>query len=1361
MSKRNLLLLFLLLCPFAGARSADDVLKLYFKSIGIQQGLSHQMVNAIVKDPQGFIWIGTAEGLNRYDGTEFHVYRHEPGNPCSLSTSWINCLYITRDGRLFIGTEKGVNVYNAQKENFERISAKNDSRNLLGNLRIRCFCEDSKGYLWIGTLDGLIRFDRRNGLINFYKLNHYDRDKMHNEVRSLCEDSAGRLWIGTFDGLYCRETESGVFKSVPLKKAPAEGNCLISGLHIQQEDPHTLYIAATGGLRVFDTETGGERHYHTANSGIASNDVRDVTRYDAKHVLAATSSGLSVFDIPSGGFTNFANSITDPVSLPTQIVRCLFQDDNGLVWLGTNYGVACCNSHRRPIDVHYINDTDAEGHTTRETITDIAVLPGEIWIGTNNGLMCYSPDMRLKRHFTTKNSLLPHNNIKRILTDRSGIMWIGTNNGVVYLDKNRTTLRRVDTGDENFSFKYVYDIKEDNDGEIVVNISSGICFIRAERSASGEITRLRFTPMIIDNLVSSDNSDVPYFEPDKQGNIWIGSTSDGIFRYNKSAQTIVQYKNDPDDPASIVSNRIYSIHTDALNRTWIGTDTGLCRYAPETDGFERIDIGPHLSVRTIVSDESNRLWIATGSWLIMFDYELSYKITCDISQELKMNDIEYNSVCSAGRRIYFGGHGGFIAFDPQEIKVDVRRYPVRLTSFRLHNTPVLPGAEIDGKVILENSVTFSDQIRLRHDENFFRIDFALLNFATGAGNSYTYKLDGYDKEWITTDGEHSYASYSHIPPGRYTFRVNAANSDNIWSEAPAQIDIVVRPAWWRSTAACIGYTLLFAAFCILAVYLVRIRIRLARELKLEIMRRETYKEINQTKMVFFTNISHEFKTPLTLILGPIETLLETATEGQRKMLLIMKQNAERLLRLINQIMDMRKIDNNKMKLSLGMGDIAAFGQEIYATFCDHARQRRIDYTFESHPFCINMLFDRDKIEKVFYNLLSNAFKFTPDGGRIALRVETTEQEGQYYVRITVRDTGCGIRSEEQTRIFERFYQTGNIPHEQAEGSGIGLMLTKDYVRLHGGEIEVESAPGAGSCFTVTLPCRNGFPDAADEVRSGENQDPEHIPADATGGGGMRKIVIVEDNEQMLGFMKTTLGGAYEVYTAADGQQGLEEIRRVYPDLIISDLMMPRMDGFEMCTLVRQDPLTSHIPLIMLTAKSNEGDRAASYNCGADAFISKPFSVKTLTTRIEGLIESRIKLQKLYRDRILSSPSEIVIESENDKFILKLIKVIEDNLENPDFNIQTLCESIDSSYQYVYRKVKALTGETINDFVRTIKLKRAAQYLCKGELRISEILYKSGFNSHSYFTKCFKEHYGMTPKEYVEQFHDTHGSAQNE
>jgi signal transduction histidine kinase/AraC-like DNA-binding protein/AmiR/NasT family two-component response regulator len=700
-----------------------------------------------------------------------------------------------------------------------------------------------------------------------------------------------------------------------------------------------------------------------------------------------------------------------------------------------------------------------------------------------------------------------------------------------------------------------------------------------------------------------------------------------------------------------------------------------------------------------------------------------------------------------------GGYGGYITFRPQDIKVDIRHYPVRLTSFRLHDTSILPDMKIHGKTILDSSITLSNQIHLRYNQNVFRINFALLNFAGGASNKYSYKLQGYDKSWSVSDGEHNYAAYSHIPPGRYTFQVNAANSDNIWSAKPAQVTIIVHAAWWRSTVAYISYTLLFALLCVWVIRLIRTRVRLARELKLEIMYGETYKEVNQAKMAFFTNISHEFKTPLTLILGPIETLLDSASEGQRKMLLIMKQNAERLLRLINQIMDMRKIDDNKMKISMSMGDIVSFGHEVFLSFCDHARQRRINYNFVSHPAHIYMLFDRDKIEKVFYNLLSNAFKFTPDGGYIDMSIDEVF-DGANEVRITVKDTGCGIDSEECRHIFDRFYQTDNIPQEQSEGSGIGLTLTKDYVNLHGGEIEVESTPGMGSKFMVILSCRSELYDMVSIDSEAAVADEAQVVSGNTAHNNIRKIVVVEDNEQMLKFIETTLSGAYDVYTATDGQKGLEVIRKVYPDLIISDMMMPRMDGLEMCSLVKQDALTSHIPLIMLTAKSDETDRVASYNCGADAFISKPFSVKTLITRIEVLVESRIRLQKIYRDRMLSGPSDIEVESENDKFILKLIRIIEENLENPDFNIQILCENIDSSYQYVYRKVKALTGETINDFVRTIKLKRAAQYLCKGEMRISEIMYKSGFNSHSYFTKCFKEYFGMTPKEYVEHFHNT-------
>lgn len=1353
MSKSLILLLALLLPVWLSARDKGEI-KLYFRNADIRQGLSNQLVNALAKDSLGFVWIGTAEGLNRYDGTRFQTFRHEPGNPGTLSTSWINSLYITRDGSLLAGTEKGVNIYNPEQESFSLLKADNDTHNLLGTTRIRCFCEDSKGLLWIGTLDGLLCLDRAQSKITFHKLNPYDSDKMHNEIRSLCEDAQGDLWIGTFDGLYHRNSNRELFERIELPLHDFnQNNLLVTGLCIQPHSPHLLYAATSAGLYVIDIQSHRSNYYDPSLSGGKTRALRAIIPYDDDHLLLAGSLGLSVFDIRTKTFTTYSNSLTDPVSLPAQTVTTLFQDRNGMIWIGTTHGLSCCNRNRRPIDIHYVNTTDQDGNTIRENVTDLAVLSGEIWIGTDNGLRLYTADMHLRRIFTTANSTLPHNNIKRLLLDRHGTMWIGTNNGVVYLDRAHRTFRKVETDDRNFSFKYVYDIKEDNDGEIVVNISSGVCFIRAERDAKGEIRQLHFRPMYLGNLGSSDNSDVPYFDPDLQGNLWIGSISDGIFRYDKARRTLVQYKNDPHDPTSIVSDRIYTIHTDRLNRTWIGTDAGLCRYDPQTDGFERIETNTPLSVRTIVSDDDNRLWITTGTQLVMFDYELNYKITYDISQELKMTDIEYNSVCTANGRIYLGGYGGYIDFNPREIKVDVTKYPIRLTSLEIHNARIAPGEKVNKHVILDRSITLCDRLRLRHDENVFRINFALLNYAPESENRYVYKLEGYDKEWTTTDGEHSYASYSHIPPGRYTFLVNAVNPEEIWSENQGRVEITITPAWYRSNLAYILYTLLIAGLCGWGAYLVRIRMRLSRELKFEIMRRENDRLLNQAKTTFFTNISHEFKTPLSLILGPIEQLLDGANERQRTLLLTIRQNAERLLRLINQIMDMRKIDNHKMKVNLSMGDLAAFSEEIFDSFREHARERRIGYTFTSHPFCINMLFDRDKVEKMIYNLLSNAFKFTPDGGCISLEIDMPEVEEKPTVRISVSDTGCGIAPEDQNRIFDRYYQTSNTPHDQSEGSGIGLALTRNYAELLGGNIHVDSTPEKGSRFTVTLPYRKDIPD----LKTAEKTAEETIPNPETPGdteGSRAKIVLVEDNEQMLEFLRSSLSERYEVYTAKDGKQGLEEIRRVYPDLIVSDLMMPRMDGFEMCRLVREESLTCHIPFIMLTAKSDEADRVTSYNCGADAFLSKPFSIKTLTTRIEGLIASRAKLQELYRKKMLSDPSEIKVESENDKFILHLVQIVEANFENPDFNIQMLCDALCCSYQYVYRKVKALTGETVNDFIRTIKLKRAAQYLCAGELRISEILYKSGFNSHSYFTKCFKKHFGMTPREYVEHYHTT-------
>ena len=508
--------------------------------------------------------------------------------------------------------------------------------------------------------------------------------------------------------------------------------------------------------------------------------------------------------------------------------------------------------------------------------------------------------------------------------------------------------------------------------------------------------------------------------------------------------------------------------------------------------------------------------------------------------------------------------------------------------------------------------------------------------------------------------------------------------------------------------------MLVAVVIVVAYNLTLTKMKLLSELRLEKLERMKTEELNQVKMRFFTNVSHEFKTPLSLILGPIESLGEQIRDKrQLEQLSLMRQNGERLLRLIDQIMDLRKFDNGKMKLNPSTGEFVSFVHRIYASFAYQAQRRGIDYDFEASEPELTFQFDSDKVEKVLYNLLSNAFKFTPDNGHIGITVSLRRSDEGRFAAVEVSDTGIGVTEADREHIFERFYQGSNPSFESIRGTGIGLMLAKDFVELHGGTT-AERQPEAGSA--------------------------ERNP----------KVLIVEDNEDMRNFLRINLEEQYEIYTAHDGNDGWEQIRNIYPDLVVSDVMMPGMDGFELCRRSKAELLTCHIPFLLLTAKGDEENRAEGYSAGADGYIAKPFSIKTLRTRVNSLIEQRIKLRERYRQKLLTDPSEIQIESENDKFIDTLVKAIEQNIDNSEFGIQELCEISRYSYQQVYRKVKALTGESINEFIRTVRLKRAAQYLAQSDTRISEIMYSVGFNSHSYFTKCFREHFGLSPKEYAEK-----------
>lgn len=1012
-----------------------QVTNLHFTNLSIDAGLSDKMVFAVAQDSTGLMWFGTAEGLNRYDGYNFETFRYNPGDSTSVSASFINCIHLTRTGELWIGTEKGLDLYDPVTESFVKYHADNDSLRLLNNLRIRCIHDDPQGVMWVGTLEGLIRLDLRKRYINYFVLVPDAFDRMANEIRSICADRHGMLWLGTFDGLYRFNPTDNSFVRYETRsrKLPNDTyNNLVNALYIPENTPDLLYVGSSSGLVVLDI-----RHpeqplgtLRAEDGGLTDNDIKSILSYDDTHLLLATADGLTLYDTRSCQASAYYSSLSDPTSLPNNSLRTLFRDRQNIVWIGTDSGLAKLDLKRKKIDCVRLTN-DRKGAERKVIVNDLLGPPDHsLWLTTNEGVLRYDSTRRdagYTRYMADKG--VSHSIAKRLIRDSHGTLWLGTNDGIDYYDAARDRFVRAEHSNQNFSLKYIYDIKEDADHDIVTNISSGLCFITPHYRPDGGISHLSYKTRLISGIINSDNCDIGYFDVDAKGNIWFAATQEGLFKYEKRNDRFIQYKVRTNDPRSLISNRIYTIHVDRKGNVWTGTDRGLCKLDPASGLFERFDNDLDLSqsIRTLTSDSRGRIWAATTNKLIMYD-------------------------------------------------------PVR--------------------------------------------------------------------------------------------------------------------------------------------------------------------------------------------------------------------------------------------------------------------KNKIDYDFETSEPELTFQFDSDKVEKVLYNLLSNAFKFTPDNGHIGITISLRRSDEGRFAAVEVSDTGIGVTEADREHIFEQFYQGSNPSFESIRGTGIGLMLAKDFVELHGGTLTLESAPGRGSAFTFTLPVD---PAGAAPASGTADRQPEAGSAERN-----PKVLIVEDNEDMRNFLRINLEEQYEIYTAHDGNDGWEQIRNIYPDLVVSDVMMPGMDGFELCRRSKAELLTCHIPFLLLTAKGDEENRAEGYSAGADGYIAKPFSIKTLRTRVNSLIEQRIKLRERYRQKLLTDPSEIQIESENDKFIDTLVKAIEQNIDNSEFGIQELCEISRYSYQQVYRKVKALTGESINEFIRTVRLKRAAQYLAQSDTRISEIMYSVGFNSHSYFTKCFREHFGLSPKEYAEK-----------
>lgn len=1315
-----------------------------FENISIEKGLSSRMVYCIIQDSQGFIWIGTDDGLNRYDGYSFRIFKQDPDNRNSISNSNINCCYRTKDNSLWFGTDKGLNRFNPEDETFSRPAPTNDIHAELATQRIRVIYEDRDENLWIGTQNGLFRYDRQANSIEPYSLGSQSQNVFFNIVRTIYEDHAGILWIGTFDGLFRLNPRTKASSHYRVKKAiqhePA--NNLILYIQPNAADENSLWLGTETGLCKFNTTDGSFNIYHADDqtTGLSNNAVKHILPLNDKQFFLGTDDGLNLFDIASRKATPYFHDKQNNLSICDNVIWYIFKDDSGIIWFGTNNGISKINTRRKNFDINMLPES------TDEVIVNNITTDSEkhIWLATFNGILRKNTtNGQIKKYlYDVKISTNKFN--RRIYTDKAGTIWTGTNNGLLYWDSKTDNFKKIVIKESPLLLKYIFGITEDEAGNIWTNVNNGLCKISPKRNQSGEIVDFDYKVLYINKHISHNNREITCLHSDNNGHIWFGISNEGLFNYNIKTEKVTGFRFDPNDKNSINSISISNIFSDKDKNVYIMTDKGICRYNKERHDFTELEIDNYYrqSLHNGIADDQNNLWLTSFLHLLYYDVRNNKTISFDFTHELKNKGFVTNSIFRDKQgKIFLGSYDRYVSFTPREIISSITDYDVKpaiITSIKVFDNDVNwnrnPG---------NNRNKQEETIHLKYNQNFIKIYFSLLNYYSPANNKYMYMLEGVDKQWASTGGIQNYASYSNLSPGKYIFLLKASNPDGLQSKDITRLKIDIMPPWWKSGWAYAGYSVMVIILSFFIIRTLRSKILLDRQLKQEKIEREKTEEVNTIKLRFFTNISHEFRTPLTLILGPIESLLDQISDVRiREQLDIMKSNAERLLRLINQIMDFRKIENKKMVLTPAATEIVSFTKSIFNMFKEHAAKRGIEFIFDSSfDECI-MLFDNDKMEKVIFNLLSNAFKFTPDGGCISISIDRkARKDEEEFIELSVADNGIGINKDEEGLIFERFHQSKNKSVETTDGTGIGLTLCKEFVELHEGKICVRSNNNHGSVFVVLLPVKNepeSMPDITPALQK---------PAAAIQENENPKLLIIEDNAEMRVYLRKNLEHLYEINEASDGVEGLESIQKSMPDIIVSDLMMPNMNGLELCDKIKSNMVTSHIPFIILTAKINEEATYKGYSYGADDYITKPFSMKLLLVRISNLLEKNRKLQDHYRLSVLSDPQNIAVESSNEKFIHLLVNAIDENIDNFDLNIELLCQKLNITHQQIYRKLKALTGQTVNEFVRTVRLKRAAQLLVDSDMNVSEIMYSVGFSNRSYFSKCFAEEHLMTPKEY--------------
>ena len=1254
-------------------------------------------VNTIIRDDFGIIWIGGQGGVYRYNPLtgltdEFTKLKLKPQDECRI-------LYKTRANNIVIGTTKGFYVFNPGTDTITHYKHRSAFKQSLSSNIIRCVFEDSQGYIWIGTYDKLNRLEPKTGMIKRYKLKPQNDATLlqNNLILSISEitiNQKKRLLVGTETGLVLFDTETDNFEVFKQGKGKRKlSNSVIKTIQVVADNE--VWLGTDMGLNIFNPVERTFRKYYANynNSYTISNNIIHTVFKDSKgNVWLGTNNGIDKAFVSNGNF--FRNQLSEgaPYIDKSVQVTSVAQDKEGNHWFATSEGFCCYNEHTKKYEWFRISDI------LNTKIRDIIVdKRGQVWLATPQGLHIYFPKSKtFQSYYSDVNNVeaLQTNYIQTVFEDELGNIWVGTFKGGLFKVK--------DPEAENLSFVNVDDLLSE---------------------------QVQITRTSINSIVQGTKN-----------TIWI-CTSLGVKELNVITGELQQ----------IITNLDYIpvIHVENERYVWYVENNAIMKLDVSTSKKEFVSEVPK-DVRAWLFDK-DKIWFSTfrNLYHIKKDGTELKQVSNKVTQ---MDNYAWVSYKNNQGDLIFGGANGFICFNPAEIEVDNTVNPVQFTNLNVLGEVVAPYFS-DHSSILDKNINNVDELAFEYAQNTFSLEFSTLNYKDQENEKYTYILEGYEKEWQVISGKNPEASFTRVKPGNYVFRVKSANSTGGFSEEGRRMHIVVHPPLWASNWAITIYILLFLVILIYSKHLLVTRVNDKNNLEFEKKQRVKTDELIRSKTRFFTNISHELKTPLTLIFSPTERLLKEETDPKKIATLeIIKRNTERLIRLVNQMLDVRKIETGMEKLNLENYDLVGFTKRLTLLFEEEAAYRNVQLKFASEVENLEMKFDMTKVEKIIFNLISNAFKFTQDHGKIKVKINVVKKNAKDFACIQIKDSGIGISEENQKRIFERFTNVNTKNYTSQEGTGIGLSLVSDYVELHKGFVKLNSKVDKGSAFSIFLPLEvasevenvtaaKGLGELDMEEADFESEE-EKLDAD-----GKLKLLVIEDDRDMRSFISSSFSDEFQVSVASDGEEGYQKTFLNHPDIIISDVMMPKMDGITLCKKLKKDVRTSHIPIILLTAKGGNVNKMEGISVGAEDYIQKPFHLDYLILRTNMLLSKREKVQKEYLNEEEVSVSEITTNPVDERFLNELMAVIDKNLDNSELSVHLLAELLQLDKTSLYRKVKSLTGQTATAFIRHTRLKKAAYLLKSDKLNISEVMYMVGYTHRSYFTRSFKELYGMVPTEY--------------